>query len=401
MSKVLWLGDAGCTTGFATAAHAITDRLMEMGHELSCLAVNFRGDSVASRMRMFVPTLRQGSDVYGMTRIVEVLAETEPDVVVILNDPFVQMNLLFNNEFDTEKVLLRYRPLIAYTPIDGYEMPKIWEVLGKVTRQVAMSKFGQDSMPGSDLIRHGVDSKVFHPPSKANPLFMGITSKREAKEFIGIDPDAFFVLRVDANSWRKDYASTWKALLPSMHKHSDIVAYFHCSGSDKSGGVKMPALWSRDPGTVDRFHLPDPESFNTFNGWSQEKLAVLYASADLFCSTSMGEGFGLTLAEAAASGVPIVAQRVSAVTEVVGPGGVLVDKGFVVTAPGGQDMYHADANLFSEAIEYLYLQEKERLRLGALARKHALTFSWDEAAQSFDKIIRELHERSTAGDAMN
>lgn len=403
MSKVLWLGDAGATTGFATATHAITDRLIDKGHEVSCLAVNYRGDTYPTRMRLFMPTLLQGHDIHGMSRVVEVLAETEPDVVVMLNDPLVQLNMLFNNDYDTEKILLRYRPLIGYTPVDGYDMPKYWAVLGTVTRQVAMSKFGQDSLPGSELIYHGVDTVTFHPVSEEEPLSpepnVRILSKRQAKEYIGVDPDAFFVLRVDANSWRKDYASTWKALQAPMRRHKDIEVHFHCAGSDKQGGVKMPALWSRAPETAERFHLPNPETFNTFKGWSKEHLATLYNAADLFVSTTMGEGFGLTLAEAAACGVPIVAQAVSAVPEVVGPGGIIVKKGFAVTAPGGQDMYHASIDRFSEAVEFMYTHTKDRQRMGNLARQHALTFSWDDAADKFDALITELHARSTSGEA--
>lgn len=398
--KILWCGDHGATTGFATVTHAITSRLVAKGHEVSVLGANYRGEDGIPGVRGFVPTLLVPTDTYGYSRIVEVLSKVEPDVVVILNDPFIMLTMLMENPWDSEKVLLRYRPLITYQPRDGLNGPKTWDIIPKISRAVAYCEFGQEQIPGSEVIYHGIDTETFHPASSDRPIVTSqgqkITNKRDAKRVFGYDPEGFLVLRVDRNSGRKDFASTWKALLPSMHKHADIEVHFHCQGNDKSGGPSMPDLFTRDPETFDRFHLP--KDYNTFQGWPPEDLVALYNAADLFITTSQGEGWGLTIGEATACGVPVVAQNFSAIPEVVGPGGILIEPGYEVTAPGGQDMMAADVPAFSAAIERLYNNRGERRKLGVAGVKHAKTFSWDTAADGFERIALELHEGIPARD---
>lgn len=402
--KVLHISDGGVQTGFGRATHGLWDRLVtNHGHEVSILATNYRGDHFSTPCRLYVPTMLDPKDLYGRSRFLEMLGKVEPDVVTMLGDPFVLLNHLFQNKrYDPTQILLRYRPIVTYQPRDGINGPKTWDKLREipgpkgepftVSRQVAMTKFGQAQMPDSDLVYHGVDSSIFYPVSRERPITLAngtqIKSKREAKAAFGYPEDAFLVLRVDSNNARKDYASSWKALVPVMKQHSDIIVHFHCSGNDWSGGVQMPALWTRDMETAPRFHLAD--EFDTFENWPIEHLVMLYNAADVFLSTSQGEGFGLTLLEAAACGLPIIAQNVSAMPEVVGPGGILIEGGFQITAPGGQDMFAANIPAFTEAIEYLYLNEGFRKRYGRAAAKHAReTFNWDVEAAKLNDIITE------------
>jgi glycosyltransferase involved in cell wall biosynthesis len=382
---------------------------VDRGHEVTVLGVNYRGDSKPSKVSLMMASSIEPSDIYGYTRVVEVLGKVMPHAVVIFNDPFICTHYLFRNKFDPELVLLKYktlfdsgdRTLITYQPRDGLNGPKGWDALRQikvngetfeVSHQIAMSKFGQAQMPGSDLAYHGIDTEVFHPVSDKQPIWSRdrkITSKREAKQLFGYPPDSFLILRVDKNSWRKDFASTWKAILPVMQRHDDVYAHFHCAGSDPAaGGVQMPELFTRDVETAPRFKLPT--DFIDWTGWDNNDLVALYNAADLFVTTSFGEGFGLTLGEALACGVPVIAQNVSSIPEVVGPGGVLIEGGFMVTAPGGQDMFAADIPAFTEAIEHLYLNSGFRKRYGRAGIEHVRkTFRWSDAAAVFDAAIRE------------
>jgi glycosyltransferase involved in cell wall biosynthesis len=125
-----------------------------------------------------------------------------------------------------------------------------------------------------------------------------------------------------------------------------------------------------------------------YHGWDADKLALLYSAADVFVSTSWGEGFGLPALEAMACGTPVIAQDCSAISEVVGPGGVLIPPAGRITAPMGQDHCLPDIPAFTEAIEHLYKAGGVRRKLGKAAFEHASRFSWDYAAAKFDSILR-------------
>jgi glycosyltransferase involved in cell wall biosynthesis len=153
--------------------------------------------------------------------------------------------------------------------------------------------------------------------------------------------------------------------------------------------VELPQLFSREPDVADRFYIPGQHDSSI--GWPINDLAILYAAGDLFVSTSWAEGFGLTLAESLASEVPVIATDCSSITEVVGPGGVLIQPDGFITATAGQDQWLPDIPAFSEAIEELYLDETRRTELGKAGRIHVQEkFSWDTAAQQFDGLIRDL-----------
>lgn len=394
MSRVLWISDAGCHTGFARATHGIGDRLVtDYGHDVSVLAINHRGDPWPTPMKLYVPTLISRTDIYGMSRVAELLAEIDPEVVVMLNDPAVVLRYLFENKYDPTRGLLQYAPIITYLPIDGTNNPPIWDVLGKVTTRVAMSKHGQVAMPGSGLAYHGIDTDEFYIATNKTPIVRSdgtvVTSKATAKRSFGMDPGAFLVLRVDRNSTRKNYADTWKALQPVMKRHKDVIAWFHCVTRGDGADVDLLSTFGREPTTAERFFYPG--ELNTFKGWPQADLAALYNAADLFVTTSWGEGFGLTIGEALACGVPVIGTNTSAIPEVVGPGGILIDPERPITVFSGQDQWLPNVGAFTEAIEYLYGAKAIRRELGAKGRAHVRdTLSWNVATATFNEKISEL-----------
>lgn len=393
MATVLWLGDGGCHTGFARVTHAIGDRLVDRGHDVHVLATNFSGDYWPTKVKMYVPNSKVPKDFYGRSRIIEMLAKVQPDVVVMLNNPSIVLSIIGENAYDKDKVLLQHRPIIGYLPIDGYNHPRRWDILKQVIHPIAMSKHGQiEFMPDAPLAYHGVDHDRFRPVSTKDPVTTstGIVckSKADCKAAFNYPRDSFLVLRVDRNDGRKDYGASWKALLPSMRRHTDIITHFHCQAVGDFG-TDLRAVFSRDEATEKRFFTPD--MVTSYMGYTEADLIALYNAADLFLSTSRGEGFGLTIAEAMACGVPVIAQNVTAIPEVVGPGGELIEPERELTVPEGDDQWLADIGAFSEAIEHAYLSRAWRRDKGKAAREHVVsTFNWDEATDVFDGKINDL-----------
>lgn len=389
MARVLWVGDAGVHSGFAQVTHAITDRLVEKGHDVHVLASNYRGDYWPARAKLYPATLDPNNhDTVGASRILEMMGKVMPEVIVLFNDPQVVLRLLIDNRWDPGYGLFRgvkfsadgptfKPPVIAYMPIDGYNSPRVWDLIGTRATRVAMSHFGKQTMPEAEVVWHGVDTNLYHPRDRS-----------ESKRILGYDPDRFLILRVDKNSTRKDYPATWKALRPLLRKYGDIDVHFHCI-PDTFDGYNLRQVMFNDEDIRDRVNFSP--NLGGYEGWSDEALATLYSAADLFVSTAWGEGFGLGELNAIASGTPVVAQDCSAITEVVGPGGVLIPPGDFMSTPMGQDQRLPNIPAFTAAIERLYQARGSRRKMGAAGVKHAAQFTWDSPAESFDALIeREL-----------
>jgi glycosyltransferase involved in cell wall biosynthesis len=331
MARVLWLGDAGCTTGFATVTHAIGDRLVsKFGHDIHVLATNFQGDHWPTQMKLYVPTMREPRDTYGVGRYVEMLGKVMPDVVVTLRDPLLLLKHLFKSPKDEVLALARTAPIVAYMPIDGYDYPdpirRMPELVGSLPpimegrrkpslTPVVMAKHGNTVFPDAPLVYHGVDTDMFRSV-RERPIVMSdgtkISSKAEAKRVLQIPDDAKLIVRVDRNSERKNFGDTYRALVPVLKQNPDVHVWWH-SKDDDPMGVDFSQLVSRDMSIAGRFHWPG--QYDTRYGWRTEDLVTVYNAGDVFVSTSEGEGFGLTLLEAAACRLPVIAQNVSAIPE--------------------------------------------------------------------------------------
>lgn len=390
MARILLIADCGVPSGFGTVTAEIFTRLVrDFGHEVHVLAINWRGDTADLPFRFYLPTQLDGFDTLGQSRYVELVAKVMPDIIFFINDPSVVLNCLTNNKYDPDRVLWRgvqsgeteYKPpILAYMPIDGYDSPKSWDILAERATRIAMTHFGQAAMPEAPVVWHGVDQTIFKPQDK-----------KEAKLALGFDPDRFLVLRVDKNSFRKDYPDTWRALRPLMNKYTDIDAHFHCLPRTSDGNDLMAFAWN-DEGIRDR--LSFSPQLTGYTGWSIENIATLYAAADLFVSTSWGEGFGLTLLEAMAAGTPVIATDCSAISEVVGDGGLLIPPQGRIAAPMGQDQCLPDVPAFTSAIEHFYQSAGLRKSLRAKAIKQAARFSWDEAARRMNDSIQSALPKS-------
>jgi glycosyltransferase involved in cell wall biosynthesis len=403
--RVLWHGDGAVHTGFARVTHAIGERLVrDYGHMIEVLAINHRGDDFPSVLEpgkksplwFYRPTKHDGADIYGRSRILEMLGHG-PDVVVMYNDPHIILHILEANPFDPGKVLSGW-PLLTYVPCDGTNLPTYWQSLTKKTYMVSMSRYGSSMYPGTPFIYHGIDANEWWPVAE-RPIItstgLRLKTKRDCKEAFGFDPDGFLVLRIDKNSGRKDIPATIKALEPFMRRHPEVQADIHTEKGGGSSGVNIEALLTRMTHIEGRRWF-FPNMHDSFIGWPQEDMNALMNAADVFISTSRGEGFGLTLAEALACGVPVIAQNVSAIPEVVGPGGVLVEPFGLTTIPSGEDIWLPDIEAFTAALEDLYASPEKRRTLGERGIEHVRRhFDWDDAAKRFDKHLRTVESWAT------
>jgi glycosyltransferase involved in cell wall biosynthesis len=263
-----------------------------------------------------------------------------------------------------------------------------------------MSKYGNTAFPDAPLVYHGVDTDTFQPvadkPVTASDGSV-IRSKADAKRLLQVPDDCTLAVRVDRNSLRKNFADTISAMAPAMRRNPDLYLWLHCRADDPAG-VDLNLFVSRFPDLEDRIKWPG--MYDNSQGWPVENLIAVYAAADFAISTSGGEGFGLTLAEALAMKVPVIAMNVSAITEVVGPGGILLEPERTYVPLSGQDNWLPNVDAFTDAIEQLVKSRGKRRTLGEAGRKHVVdNFSWDEAARRFHELITGVVQKTSGAPA--
>lgn len=118
-----------------------------------------------------------------------------------------------------------------------------------------------------------------------------------------------------------------------------------------------------------------------FLGWLRPaELEGLYAVAECFVFTSTYEGFGMTVLEAMARGVPVACSNASAIPEVAGDAALLFDPERVEE--------------ISTAISSLLRDVALRTRLAEAGRRRAAEFNWERTARgTIESYHRSLRER--------
>jgi glycosyltransferase involved in cell wall biosynthesis len=114
-----------------------------------------------------------------------------------------------------------------------------------------------------------------------------------------------------------------------------------------------------------------------FTGQIREQdKAPLYSAASVYTFPSLYEGFGMTVLEAMACGTPVLTSSVSALPEVVGDAGALVDP------------YSADA--ISQQLAELLESQSTREELSRRGLERARHFTWPAVAEQTVRVYREI-----------
>jgi glycosyltransferase involved in cell wall biosynthesis len=206
---------------------------------------------------------------------------------------------------------------------------------------------------GVRVIPPGIDTRVFKPHDK-------VVCRRE----LDLPPDAFVIVTGGASLEDRNKNLPWLleqlSLLPEL------------------GKVIVLALGE---GT-----LPVPARLNVrFAGGIRDRraLARLLSAADLFVSASLMETYGLTLVEAMACGIPVVAFRVGGIPEAAPEG-----QGSILCA-------QQDPKALVKAITALRESSHLRETSGRIARE---TVQRQNAATSFARRFAQLYRECVGFD---
>ena len=392
------------TTGFGHVCKEILNVLHETGYyKFEIVGINHDGSPHDLPYKIYPafnglmpdPAYR---DVYGKQRFLDLLGEGRTDIAYIIQDTFVIEHQNFgkriaetNQALPADKkfafifyfpidstpkqswldnsVMLSHHP-VAYTKYAFEEVLKVYTVDEDTMLDEAQQQMNKEKLDMlkscMNIIYHGVNTNNFYPKEQEEK-----DSLRE--QFWAEKKDKFVFINVNRNQPRKDIFRTMVAFKKLLDKRraegkDDVYLYLHCNINDSGLNIlDMAKQISLVEG--EEFAFPRPDMFNTSQGFPVSVVNDLYNASDALITTTLGEGWGLSLSEAMATKIPVIAPDHTSITEILGktkPGiaerGILVnlDNYFVQAQDNSRVRPLTDVDDMAEKM-YFMVENKKQL----------------------------------------
>ena len=206
----------------------------------------------------------------------------------------------------------------CYFPVDA-PIDHWWcNFLSVVNRRVAYTRYGSEEVLNCisrldslclenplyfepEIIPHGTDTSIYYPTGEDK------TAIRK-RLLAGYDwsEDDFLIINVNQNQRRKGLVQTlqtFQRLMAQDHERS-FKLYMHMRSVNEREGVDLKVV-ARALGIEKHVMFGDAAFVGGKALLPEEGLNLLYNAADLLLTTTMGEGWGLSVTEAMAAGCPV------------------------------------------------------------------------------------------------
>lgn len=334
--KLLVWSDAVCaTTGFGVVSKHILKALHDTGnYEIDQLAINFFEDFVdADEYPYQIRAARMGDpkDPYGNQMFLDTLTKKPYDMVFVVNDTFVVEDVA--RHVDEVRAVKRSAnqpmfKLVYYFPVDCRYMHRGSSFSKTADKNVAYTEFAKASalniegVKVDDVIYHGTDIHNFYPMPDAD-------RRLARKRYFNVDDDDKFILiNINRNNTRKDMARSILAFKEFRKQVPNSMMYMHTRLVDSPGwGQQIDLGVCLEHLALDmRKDVIFPRDLNPAKGFPVDAINGIYNASDAYLTTTLGEGWGLTITEAMATKLPVIAPCNTSVPEILGQDG---ERGYV------------------------------------------------------------------------
>jgi glycosyltransferase involved in cell wall biosynthesis len=328
---------------------------MWTGSNVEAIAVTGAPNAFRTQARLPSRLRRDAVDVYHSLGYFLPLRWSGPKVVTVHD-----LNIYLNwRNWIRSKRVLNWADMVLQTPLSVRAADRI----------ITDSQFSKDSI--RRILRVESD-RVVAIPLAPDPYFddrPAVSEIAEARGLIGAVP---FVLYVGVLSPQKNLGTLVKAFAASSLPRAGTRLVL--AGTDRGHGAALRAAASAS-GVADLVQLP---------GFvSRPLLRALYHEALVVVLPSLGEGFGLPLVEAMASGTPVLAANRQSLPEVVGDAGCLFEPDDVSGLAELLSRMSSDPALRSDLVRRGFV------------RRHQ--FSWISAAEATAAIYEAVAIASGRG----
>lgn len=339
IETLFWCDSPTCSTGFSTVSRNILKVLDKTEkYRFTVLGISHHGIPYDTKEHPYLEfpkhgglfAAQEGNDIYGFQKAMRLLSTGAFDILFILNDPFVMKFALPQIVALRDKLAKKFK-IVFYFPVDSAVKKEWADVVNLSDFPVAYTQFGFKSMTAhipelKDKLRviyHGTDKSIFKP-------IVGPPREALKQAIFGPNAKKFVILNVNRNQPRKDLNSTFEVFAKLHAKKPDTFLYILASMNDVGGNLEEIAshhglVLGRD------WECPNPKNYSPNQGMPIHLVVQLYAASDLVITTTLGEGWGLSITEAMACRKPVVAPRHTSVQEIIGEN---EERGWLVPAGG-------------------------------------------------------------------
>lgn len=343
---------------------------------------------------------RGEADAFGRHQFLCKLLQNQYDLIFIMQDAGVMTSIV------TELINLKRRKLerkekifksIIYFPIDG-PVPKDWaDQLSFFDTIVTYTDFAKEAMVKCNpemsrlkVIPHGTNTDVFKPLDKDESFVF-------RTEYFGENAHKFIVANFNRNQPRKDIPTTIhsfeKFLRGISFENKQPFLYLHMRNVDNIIAGQV----SHDIRTIMSYTslvegkdwmLPSKD----MNDISPEELNKIYNATDLSMTTTTGEGWGLTVTESMAAGIPVIFPMHTSLIEIAYGKGHEWYGPFIPYCNQMDNVVRFQSEIYSvsRAIGKVYSDKRLTEAYRQDAYNYATCLSWDRVSMKWIEEIDKL-----------
>jgi glycosyltransferase involved in cell wall biosynthesis len=372
MKILLYADSPQVDTGFATVTKNLLKILKD--HDVTVFAINHTGIFPPSEYKI-IPSITaqevmEGEmDVYGLKRLIKTVEGY--DALITINDHFIlgMVGEALRRACDRHGVLW-----FGYYPIDSEISPEWAHTISLADVPIFYCQYGQDRykyhIVGHDgeVIYHGTDTKTFFPMSKKE-------IEKARADFFGHAKGKKLIVNVNRNQPRKYIPETMMQFKRLLELRDDVHLYLHMRDNDMGYSLNKLAQW---------VGLPEGTWSCAASSVPTNILNMVYNCADVFLSTHLGEGWGLTVTEAMATKTPIVVPDNTSMTEIVKGYKVKQDSWICLGNPDFSRIRPCGGDYVPALMEALDNPNKDYIEANYEFVKH---WSWERVGLEWNRVL--------------